>query len=140
MTPTSVVRAVRTSTVAAPLAVGSAALTAWAAIAALDPARVAILPCPLLALTGIACPLCGGTRAAAALAHGDIAAAVGFNALLVPGVLVGAVLWGSWVVRRARGVRAPGLALSARASAVVAGVLVLFAVLRNLPGVEWLMP
>ncbi len=38
--------------------------------------------CPLLSLTGIACPGCGLTRGFHALFHGDIAAALGFNALL----------------------------------------------------------
>ena len=54
------------------------------------------LPCPLLSLTGIQCPLCGSTRAAGALAEGDVAAAWGYNALLVlvlPILIVCAVAW-----------------------------------------------
>jgi len=72
-------------------------------------------------MTGLDCPFCGGTRAIFALAHGHIAQAIGFNVLVVLGV---PLLWFGW----------------RRSPRVVLGVLLVFAVLRNLPvpGLSWM--
>ena len=54
-----------------------------AVYALLDPSRTMFPRCPFLSLTGLECPGCGSQRAVHSLLHGDIAAAFGFNALLV---------------------------------------------------------
>lgn len=97
-------------------------------------------PCPLHALTGLWCPLCGGTRAVAALANGDVAAALGFNALVVLAVPLMLVAWVTWTARRASGRRVPMITLGNRGLAVVSAALVAFMVLRNIPGLEALAP
>lgn len=51
---------------------------------ALDPSSSAVFPrCTFLELTGYKCPGCGSQRAIHALLHGDVAAAFGYNALLL---------------------------------------------------------
>src|SRR5688500_17918087 len=53
------------------------------AVAYFDPSKAGFFPvCPLFQMTGLACPGCGMTRGFHALFHGDIVAALDFNALL----------------------------------------------------------
>lgn len=56
------------------------------------------LGCPLRSLTGWDCPLCGGTRMGAALLRGDVAAAFGFNPVVLIGLVVLGVLGVLWIV------------------------------------------
>ncbi len=120
---------------AAPLGVLAAVMVAWTFVAAVDPGRPGHYPtCPLLAVTGLTCPACGGLRAAHALAHGDVVGAVRFNVLVLALLPVAALLWGQWLLRRARGDATAGLALPARAASVVLVAAVAFAVVRNLAG------
>lgn len=61
-----------------------------------DPTRVPIYPvCSFHTITGLDCPGCGGLRATHALLHGDIAAALHFNAMVVVSVPLLALL-GGW--------------------------------------------
>ncbi len=57
-----------------------------AVYAVFDPNEVYFPKCPVKLLTGLDCPGCGSQRALHALLHGDVAAAVGFNALLVAAI------------------------------------------------------
>ncbi|MDP3892407.1 DUF2752 domain-containing protein [Nocardioides sp.] len=96
--------------------------------------------CPFRALTGLDCPGCGGLRAVNDLTHLDLAAAASSNLLVVLVVPLAIAVWGWWLVVRWRGVPLPPSveAASLRWGVVAMVVLVAFAVLRNLPGLEWL--
>lgn len=98
------------------------------------------LPCPFLAITGLWCPFCGGTRAIDALASGEVVMALGMNALVVLLVPFVAVEWGRWTLGRARGRPTSFMNYSSRVIAVAAGLAVLYAVVRNIPGMEALTP
>jgi hypothetical protein len=87
------------------------------------------LPCPLHAATGLWCPLCGGTRMVRALAQGDVAAAVGFNALALVLAPVAAVVLLAWnFPDRLRLRPPPSWALTVGLAAVA-----VFTVARNTP-------
>ncbi|MGH8970052.1 MAG: DUF2752 domain-containing protein [Actinomycetes bacterium] len=103
-------------------------------LALVDPHQAGRYPvCPFHALTGLWCPGCGGLRATHDLLHGDIAAAVGQNALLVLGVPVLALLWW-WRWRPAAGRSAADRQPQAVPATLVLAVIALsFAVVRNLP-------
>lgn len=115
------------------LAAGAAAAAAVAYVGAVDPNESGHYPtCPFLFLTGLYCPGCGSLRAVHALAHGDVATAVDRNVLaVVAGVLVVGIWLGAlaraWRGTPRRTVAPPGLLWAG------AVVVVLFAVVRNLP-------
>lgn len=94
-------------------------------------------PCPVAALTGLSCPGCGSGRAFAALARGDLAAAVGFNPLLLLALPCAGAL--AVLEARARG-RGEPLVLPAWTVRLFAGAVGLFTLARNLPGFEILGP
>jgi hypothetical protein len=97
-----------------------------------DPTTVDWLPkCPLHYLTGWHCPGCGITRAGHALLHGDVQGALAKNPLVILGgpFLLGFCFW-----KRRRQGRGWSTKVSARAILALLGVLIVFAVLRNLPG------
>ena len=92
---------------------------------------LAFPPCLVHQWTGLHCPGCGGTRCAVRLLHGDLAGALAMNVavVVIAGAAVGVMcnaVWNEWHGRPARGVP-PWLAWS------LAGVLILFTILRNLP-------
>jgi Protein of unknown function (DUF2752) len=121
-----------THRLAGPLATIAAGAAALAFVGAVDPNEPGHYPpCPVHALTGLYCPGCGGLRSAHALAHGDLAAAVGGNALAVAAFALVAYVLGVWLVAAARDrpARVP-----ARVNGwVVLGLVVAFTVARNLP-------
>ena len=88
--------------------------------------------CPLHRTTGLWCPLCGGTRATRELIHGDLRAAMGYNpfALVLEAVVV--LLVARWLLASARGLRRP--LVTGREGILLGAALVVFAVVRNLPG------
>ena len=134
-------------TASAPRAlVAGPALLAAAAVGlqVMDPLAGEGIPCPFHALTGLHCPGCGMTRAAALLLRGDLAGALQHNVLLVP-TLIGAVAW--WVhalapdrTRWLPGVLREPASTPATLLRAASLVLVLFAVVRNLPAFEVLAP
>jgi hypothetical protein len=121
-------------TVGAERRLATAALVglAVAVVAAVDPHTSGRYPtCPWHAMTGTWCPGCGGLRAVHDLTHGHLVIAMHENVLVVllaPSLL----LW--WLVVRLRrgGKRPERLVLSARGTVLIAGLLVVFAVVRNL--------
>jgi hypothetical protein len=135
-----------------------AAATAY--LAAVDPARPGHYPgCPFYALTGKYCPGCGGLRAVHDLTHGDVLAALSSNALVTFAVPIAVVLWFQWVLRVAAPEDRPPLPQSDRGNTpgpgpkgrIPSGIrvwgpvalalgLILFGVLRNLPGFAGLAP
>ena len=136
-------RPVRRMLLAGPIACGCALVGAASYVAVVDPASSAAhLPsCPLHELTGLWCPGCGLTRATHAVLRGDVAAALGYN-LLFP-LFLGAIAigWMAWV-RSALG-RAPirwVTRIPPWSGFVVAGVLGVFGVLRNLTPFAALAP
>ncbi|MBL1066823.1 DUF2752 domain-containing protein [Streptomyces sp. 7-21] len=122
---------------AGPLAALGCAAAASGYVAAVDPREPGHYPaCPVPALTGLHCPGCGGLRAAHALAHGDLAAALGANALAVALIAAGAVALAGWLLVSLTGVRAPRVRAGAWPRVLGWAALAAtaaFTVLRNVP-------
>lgn len=96
-------------------------------------------PCPIYALTGIYCPGCGTARCLHSLVTGDVGAAFARNPL-IPILLVAlAAVFVRWVILRWRGERLTWNPPTWLPLTLGAGVL-LFGVLRNIPGFEFLGP
>ena len=88
-----------------------------------SPGKSAWLPeCVFHRVTGLHCPGCGNTRALHALVHGDLAASLSNNILLLPALLLLAVLL-IW----------PRLAINQWVCLTVAVVVIAFFILRNVP-------
>lgn len=123
-----------------PLGVGVAGLVAAGYVSAVDPNSPGHYPtCPFLAITGWYCPGCGALRAVHALAHGDLLTALARNPFAVVAVAYVAVTWALWLQRSVSGRPVRWLAPPWVLHAVLAGIL-LFGVLRNVPGWTWLSP
>jgi len=123
-----------------PLGVAAAALVGSGYVAAVDPSAAGHYPtCPFLAVTGWYCPGCGSLRAVHALAHADVMTALARNPFAVVALGYVAFAWVLWLRRTATGrpVRwlAPPWVLY-----TMLGAILLFGVLRNLPGWTWLSP
>jgi len=101
--------------------------------------------CPWFVTTGTYCPGCGGLRAVNDLTHGDVWGAASSNLVFVLLVPVLVVLWMRWTGRAwagstpAAGRPRVGVRVGVWVTAL-AVVLVVFAVLRNLPMGSWLAP
>jgi len=91
--------------------------------------------CTFLKYTGFYCPGCGGTRCAGNLASGNLAAAFGHNALLASGAVAFSTICLLLIVRvTLLGKSAPSIYnIHAKWLWAGVGLLVLFAVLRNIP-------
>ena len=123
------------------VAVTAAGLAVSATLFAVDPNQPGHYPaCPFLATTGWYCPGCGALRAIHDLLHGDLPGALARNpltALAVPYLLLALLTW----LRRQSGRPAPrSTSLPPWTIWFLLGVVVTFAVLRNLPGWAWLSP
>lgn len=79
-------------------------------------------------------------RAVSDLTHGDVLAALSSNVLAVVLVLVLAVAWFLWLVRRARGTHDRMIVLSGRAGLLVLATIVVFGFIRVTPWGAWLAP
>lgn len=119
---------------AAPVLTLAGAVAAFAYVGTVDPNQPGHYPvCPLLRLTGILCPGCGGLRSAHAFAHGDLAAALGANAVAVAGYFVFAGFLALWLVRAFRGRPVPRFALRPAYWWGIGTLVLLFSIVRNLP-------
>jgi hypothetical protein len=119
---------------------GATALGVGAMVFFFNPSTHAFYPiCVFHALTGLNCPGCGMTRALYALLHGNWLQALKDNALFV-GSLVLAVIWSARLaVRKMRHQRVT-LQIPSKILWLAFMVVILFGVLRNLPGFAWLSP
>ncbi|MFD5114975.1 DUF2752 domain-containing protein [Streptomyces sp. NPDC058220] len=116
-----------------PLATLAGVAAAFTYVGLVDPNETGHYPvCPLYAITGVYCPGCGGLRSAHAVAHGDLAAALGDNALAVAGYALFAVVWVVWVARARKGLPLR-ITLPPVAWWALGGVALIFSVVRNLP-------
>ena len=99
-----------------------------------DPGKSSLFPgCPLLNITGFACPGCGLTRGFHELFHGNLVAALDFNALIPVWALVFAFLA---VLFASIAIRGKGLRFNLVSTASVSvflGISLVFGVLRNIP-------
>ena len=134
----------RRSRLLSPLVAAGGVLLATGYVAVVNPNHPGHYPlCPFKAITGWDCPGCGGLRAVHDLAHGNLAAALDQNALVVVLLIpVAVVMWLGWVRRAWSGKPRPKReAPTSRLGAAWArwspyGVLLLllaFTVFRNLP-------
>jgi len=127
--------------VAAPLGVLAAGAAGVAFVGLVSPYEAGHYPvCPFLALTGWYCPGCGGLRMTYELAHGRLAEAFSKNALVFLLLPVAGYLWGLWTVASWRGAPVRTGLGSRVAILALAGAILVFWVLRNLPFGQALAP
>jgi hypothetical protein len=105
-----------------------------------NPSKYHFYPvCMFHQMTGLNCPGCGATRAMYALVHGDFLTALHDNALLILLMVAGGGR-GLWMaVEKLRG-RPAGKFYPAWTLWVVLAAALVFGVVRNLPGFEFLAP
>ncbi|MFC5904574.1 DUF2752 domain-containing protein, partial [Streptomyces zhihengii] len=119
--------------IAGPVVTFAGVAAAFAYVGSVDPNEPGHYPvCPLYGVTGVLCPGCGGLRSAHAFVHGDLATALGANAVAVAGYLVFAVVWVIWLVHAVRG-RPFRPRVSPLVGWSVGALALIFAVVRNLP-------
>jgi hypothetical protein len=119
---------------ALPAVTAAGAAVGCAVLAVVDPSQPGRYPtCPFLALTGRWCPGCGSLRAVYHLTHGNLAGAVGLNALLVVALPYLVYGWASWACARAGGPRLRPVATGPLATKAVVVAVLGFWVLRNVP-------
>lgn len=109
-------------------------------ILARDPYTTTVTgPCMLLHLTGLYCPGCGGTRAVYSLATGDVSGALNMNAFVVLLVIPPAILGLLWWLLHSLDLKVPRVRIGTPIVWGYVGVLLLFAVMRNIPALEPLL-
>ncbi len=118
-----------------PAVVGGCAVAAATVIWFADPTTPGGLlpPCPTNALLHVNCPGCGMTRAVYSLMHGDVAAAMHYNAVGVIGlVLAATAMFVGWL-RRRLGLGAPSWWNTRIVIATAVVVTLAWFVIRNIP-------
>jgi hypothetical protein len=123
-----------------PVLAAATVLAATGYVAAVDPSEPGHFPaCPFYAVSGYYCPGCGSLRAVHALTQGDPSAALHDNLLTVLAIPVAIGAWMVWF-RRVRARRPGQFVLAPWLLWAGLGVMVVFTVVRNLPGFAWLAP
>ncbi len=119
----------------APIAVAVGALGFCIFMALVNPATARVhLVCPFRAITGLWCPGCGMTRGLHALVRGHVEQAAGYNVLLFVVVPYVVYTYLSWVTERLNTrIKLPEVRLPVWGVYVLAGLLITFGVLRNIP-------
>jgi len=90
-------------------------------------------PCPTKALLGVVCPGCGAARMLHSLLHGDVGAALAYNAVGVVALVLVAWTYVAWTARRLTGRLLPRWEHYRWAPHAVGGVLAVWFVVRNIP-------
>ena len=122
----------------APLAVAGIVAAAVGLLVVVDPNEAGHYPaCPLRSFTGLDCPGCGGLRCMHALATGHPVEAADHNLLALVVLPLFVLAWLGWVRRSWQGRPRPAPTPAARVW-TFAIALVVFMVVRNLPGVPFL--
>ncbi len=94
-----------------------------------------IPPCPTWRFLGVHCPGCGSTRSVHHLLNGNVSAALRHNALMILiGLPAGAVYAWGWARIALRGERPMARVLPRALAWGIVGLVVAFALLRNIPG------
>ena len=119
---------------------GATAIGAAAMIYFFNPSTHGFYPvCMFHSLTGLNCPGCGATRALYALLHGNVRLAVKDNILFIA-LLAALAVWGArFGLRKLRNQPAT-FHVPAKFLWTLLAIAFVFAVVRNLPGFEWLSP
>jgi hypothetical protein len=124
-----------------PAVVAGGALLACVYISAVDPNKSSAYPqCPWKLATGLDCPMCGATRAVHSLLRGDVVGAMDHNLLFVLLVPVFLYAFVAWTASRFGRPLPPVPISSPRVWVPLAVVMVVFTVVRNIPGtpLHWL--
>jgi hypothetical protein len=112
----------------------TAVMAAAAVLFVFDPSTAGFYPvCTLHEMTGWQCPGCGGLRAFHQLSHGHLAAAWRLNPFVVALLPVGVWLGLREMARALAGRQWPGLVTRPIFGWLLAGALILFGILRNVP-------
>lgn len=119
----------------APLLVGALAACACVVVLIADPTTPGgVIPvCPTKALLGLDCPGCGSLRMIYSLLHGDLLAAVKFNALALVGLGLLIIAYLTWTYGRIVGRHIVGWQQRRWAAVTTLVVVSAWFVLRNLP-------
>jgi hypothetical protein len=119
----------------APLGVAAAAVLACTVVWWADPTTPGgpIPVCPTKLLLGIDCPGCGSTRMLYSLLHGNLLAAVKFNALALATLVLLVWAYAAWVYGRVVGRRIWSWQHHRWAPPVILVLVVAWSVVRNLP-------
>ena len=101
----------------------------------LDPAKHDLFPrCLFNSITGYYCPGCGSQRAVHSLLHLDFAGVVSYNFLFLPAALLIFYHYLHPVFNRFFGWKLPNVFYFRNTPLIILGVIVLFWILRNIPG------
>jgi hypothetical protein len=119
---------------------GATAIGVGATVFFFNPSTHGFYPvCLFHSLTGLNCPGCGTTRALYALLHGNFRLALKDNALFVL-ALAALAVWGAKLVWQKINNKPVTFNVPQKFLWTFLVLMTVFAMVRNLPGFEWLSP